>query len=210
MENAYFWANQKEFVMKRIAFLLAGVLSYLCPSAQERSVEQPVYLARNNSVIEVARIDGFQPLENGQKKNYRVNQVGQVSNEELLSSILARYEGKTILVDFWATWCAPCRRANAEMAPMKKELDGKDIVYVYITGETSPQETWSNMIPDIHGEHYRLTNAQWNYLGKAYGIRGVPTYFIVSPQGEITYKSIGFPGAAKMKEELEKALSIKP
>lgn len=62
---------------------------------------------------------------------------------------------------------------------MKEELKDKDIVYLYITGEVSPQKTWENMIPDIHGEHYRLTNAQWEYLSKSFGIRGVPTYLII-------------------------------
>ena len=46
------------------------------------------------------------------------------------------------------------------MKPMKEELIDKDIVYVFIAGENSPETTWNNMIPDIHGEHYRLTNAQ--------------------------------------------------
>ena len=43
---------------------------------------------------------------------------------------------------------------------MKEELKDKDILYLYITGETSPLKTWENMIPDIHGEHFRLTDAQ--------------------------------------------------
>lgn len=47
---------------------------------------------------------------------------------------------------------------------MKKELKDKDIIYLYITGETSPLGTWRNMIPDIHGEHFRVTDEQWSYL----------------------------------------------
>lgn len=60
------------------------------------------------------------------------------------------------------------------------------------------------MIPDIHGEHYRLTNAQWEYLNKSFGIRGVPTYFVVDREGNIKFKQTGFPGIGKMKEELLK------
>ena len=90
------------------------------------------------------------------------------------------------------------------IAPMKEELKDKDIVYLYITGEISPQKTWENMIPDIHGEHYRLTNAQWEYLSKSFGIRGVPTYLIIDRKGDIKFKQTGFPGVEKMKEELLK------
>ena len=90
------------------------------------------------------------------------------------------------------------------MVPMKEELKGKDIVYLYITGETSPLKTWENMIPDIHGEHFRLTDTQWKYLSDAFKIEGVPTYLVVDREGNTTFRQTGFPGVEKMKEELLK------
>ena len=146
---------------------------------------------------------------NKKKTGFRVNEAGEVANEDLFASIISQFRGKVLLVDFWATWCGPCRMANQEMAPMKEELKDKDIVYVYITGETSPKGTWENMIPDIHGEHFRVTDKQWAYLGNAMGIEGVPTYFVIDREGGIKYKSVGFPGVAKMKEELVKVLGEK-
>ena len=146
---------------------------------------------------------------NKKKTGFRVNETGEVANEDLFASIISQFRGKVLLVDFWATWCGPCRNANKAMAPMKEELKDKDIVYVYITGETSPKGTWENMIPDIHGEHFRVTDKQWAYLGNAMGIEGVPTYFVIDREGDIKYKSVGFPGVAKMKEELVKVLDEK-
>ena len=146
---------------------------------------------------------------NKKKTGFRVNEAGEVANEDLFASIISQFRGKVLLVDFWATWCGPCRNANKAMAPMKEELKDKDIVYVYITGETSPKGTWENMIPDIHGEHFRVTDKQWAYLGNAMGIEGVPTYFVINREGDIKYKSVGFPGVAKMKEELVKVLGEK-
>lgn len=146
---------------------------------------------------------------NKKKTGFRVNEAGEVANEDLFASIISQFRGKVLLVDFWATWCGPCRNANKVMAPMKEELKDKDIVYVYITGETSPKGTWENMIPDIHGEHFRVTDKQWAYLGNAMGIEGVPTYFVIDREGDIKYKSVGFPGVAKMKEELVKVLDEK-
>lgn len=146
---------------------------------------------------------------NKKKTGFRVNEAGEVANEDLFASIISKFRGKVLLVDFWATWCGPCRQANKAMAPMKEELKDKDIVYVYITGETSPKGTWENMIPDIHGEHFRVTDKQWAYLGNAMGIEGVPTYFVIDREGDIKYKSVGFPGVAKMKEELVKVVDEK-
>ncbi len=142
---------------------------------------------------------------NKKKTGFRVNEAGEVADEDLFASIISKFSGKPILVDFWATWCGPCRMANKEMIPMKEDLKDKDIVYIYITGETSPKGTWENMIPDIHGEHFRVTDKQWSYLCDKYGVEGVPTYIVVDTEGEIKYKSVGFPGVSKMKEELLKA-----
>ena len=160
---------------------------------------QQYLMAENDKLL--AKIEA-----NKKKSGFRVNEAGEVANDDLFASIISKFRGKVLLVDFWATWCGPCRMANKEMAPMKEELKDKDIVYVYITGETSPKGTWENMIPDIHGEHFRVTDKQWAYLGNAMGIEGVPTYFVIDREGNIKYKSVGFPGVQKMKEELNKAL----
>lgn len=147
----------------------------------------------------------LQTIEANKKKTgFNINEVGEVSNENLFASIISKFRGKPLLVDFWATWCGPCRMANKAMKPMKEQLKDKDIVYLYITGETSPLETWKNMIPDIHGEHIRLTNEQWAYLNGHFQIKGVPTYFIIDREGNIKFKQTGFPGVDKMKEELLK------
>ena len=86
--------------------------------------------------------------------------------------------------------------------PVKTALTGKDIVYLYITDESSPLGAWKNMIPDIHGEHYRVTDAQWGYLSKHFNIRGVPSYLIVDKEGKQVHFQTGFMGAEKMQEML--------
>ena len=156
-------------------------------------------LAMNNDLLKQIEI-------NKKKTGFTVNETGEVSNEDLFPSIISKFRGHTLLVDFWATWCGPCRSANKQILPMKKELKDKDIIYLYITGETSPLGTWRNMIPDIHGEHFRVTDEQWSYLREKFSIRGVPTYFVIDKEGNITYKQTGFPGVDTMKEQLMKAL----
>ena len=168
-----------------------------------RKMSDPYYLSRltrmNNRLLETIEA-------NKKKKGYTVNESGEVKDEDLFYSITSKFKGKVILVDFWATWCGPCKMAMKQMEPMKKDLEGKDIVYVFIAGENSPKETWDNMIPDIHGEHYRVTAAQWNYLSKQFSIQGVPTYIIVDKEGGIIQKYTGFPGVDTVKKELIKAL----
>lgn len=129
-----------------------------------------------------------------------------VRGDSLLPAIAARHKGRVVLIDFWATWCAPCRQAMKSMKPIKEELKDKDVDFVFVTDETSPQVLWKKMITDIHGEHYYLTNAQNADLLKKYQFTGIPAYLILDREGRVVYQHVGFPGTEVMKQELEKAL----
>ncbi len=99
--------------------------------------------------------------------------------DQLFEAIIEKYRGKVVFVDFWATWCGPCLQGIKMIAPLKEEMAGKDVVFLYLTGPSSPLATWPNMIPDIKGAHYRLSNDQWNYLCNKFKVNGIPHYVLV-------------------------------
>jgi thiol-disulfide isomerase/thioredoxin len=146
---------------------------------------------------------------NKQETGFTINELDKVSNEALFPAIISKFKGKVILVDIWATWCGPCIAANKAMKPVKEELKGKEVVFVYVAGENSPLATWENMIPAMKGEHVRLTAAQWNYIGKQFHIEGVPTYLFVDRQGNIKQKQTGFSGADNFRKILSQLLDEK-
>jgi thiol-disulfide isomerase/thioredoxin len=144
--------------------------------------------------------------ENKKKTGYTVLDVPEVTNEELFAEMIKPFKGKTVLLDIWETWCGPCRAANKAMEPLKAQLANKEMVYLYLASESSPENSWRNMIPDLHGYHYRVNDLQSAFLREQLRSRGVPTYVVLNKEGNETFHAVGFPGEDTMKKELMKAL----
>ena len=151
-------------------------------SADEKMVEM-IKTANSSSVYSIIDIDP------------------KMSVEQIFPSIINKYKGKTLLLDFWNTWCMPCRAAMSAIRPLKEQLT--DVVYVYIADVSSPVGKWGEMIKTISGVHVRLTEEQADALGDLYHFSGIPTYFVVNKEGKITYQTTSFPGVDKLREVLK-------
>lgn len=135
-----------------------------------------------------------------------------LSGAEALETIKKNYTGKVAFFDFWATWCPPCRAAMRDVDQIKPELQKQGAVFVYITGETSPEDEWKNSLTEIHGDHYRLTDKQWNEINNDLHMPGIPAYFLLDRKGEIAFSNLtegGYPGNEVVKEVITKALNKK-
>ena len=157
-----------------------------------------ILLNRNEEIVKLEK-----------EKNYFktvINSTPAVAKEALMNAIISKYKGKAVLVDFWATWCAPCMNAMKETRVVKNVMKDKDIVFVYITNVSSPKKLWEEKINAIGGEHFYLTREEWEYLMDSFGFDGIPTYLFYDKNGIMKNKITGYPGTETMQKLVEELL----
>ncbi|MDD3161393.1 MAG: TlpA disulfide reductase family protein [Bacteroidales bacterium] len=109
--------------------------------------------------------------------------------DSLWKALISPYKGKIIYVDFWGTWCGPCKAEMEYVAGIKKQFAGKDVVFIYFANN-SPEESWKNVIKSysLTGEssvHYRLPSQQQDMIERRFNIRSFPTYLLIDREGNV-------------------------
>lgn len=109
--------------------------------------------------------------------------------DALWKELISPYKGKIIYVDFWGTWCGPCKMQMKYVADIKKQFVGKDVIFMYFANN-SPEETWKQVIKNysLTGENvvqYRLPVEQQSMLERRFGIHAYPTYLTIDRDGNV-------------------------
>jgi thiol-disulfide isomerase/thioredoxin len=100
---------------------------------------------------------------------------------------LSEFEGKTIFLNFWATWCPPCIAEMPNIQALYNELDDENIVFVMASLDRDPQKAWD------FTERKEFTFPVYSVLSKprVYDTSMVPTTYVISPDGTIAMKHAG-------------------
>jgi peroxiredoxin len=102
---------------------------------------------------------------------------------------LADYRGQVVIVNFWATWCPPCREEMPSMQRAWERLKDQGIVILAIdVGED--EDTIFTFTADYPVEFPLLMDIDSSVI-QSWPVRGLPTTFIIDPQGRMVYRAIG-------------------
>lgn len=112
---------------------------------------------------------------------------------------LSQLRGKVVVLNYWATWCGPCR---SEFPHYRDLVDSyataEDVVFLAITTDVDHSETRKFLAEN----DYSFTVLFDEGSATDFGVTGIPAHYLLGPDGRIQYASSGFPGAERYEREM--------
>jgi thiol-disulfide isomerase/thioredoxin len=112
-----------------------------------------------------------------------INISSSFNNKTTLS--LTNLKGKVVLVEFWATWCPPCRQAISHLKDLRSKYASKGLVIIAITAED--KGVVKKFIKD-NRMNFAVAIDDNGKTNSAYGIRSIPTAYLVGADGKVVWQ----------------------
>lgn len=118
---------------------------------------------------------------------------------KMFEDVLEEYKGKVIYVDFWASWCPPCRGEMPSSQKLHSQFEGKDVVFLYVSFDRAA-DAWKNGIEkmDIQGVHFYPAADANQAVSQKYGISGIPRYMLVDKTGKVVNQDAPRPSSGQV------------
>jgi len=106
--------------------------------------------------------------------------------EKAFKDVLGEFKGKVVYVDYWASWCSPCRQQFPYSKEIHEKMKGKNVVFLYISYDQN-EAAWKKGIEalEIKGYHWYPTENQKLEIYQLYSVSGIPRYMIVDKTGKV-------------------------
>ena len=111
-------------------------------------------------------------------------------SQQQLAALLSQNKGKVVLLDFWASWCSPCRRSFPWLIEMQNTYreQGLTIIAVNIDVERADAEKF---LTDF-AVNFNIIYDPDAVIGRQYQLKGMPSSFLIDKEGIVRYQHTGF------------------
>jgi len=104
---------------------------------------------------------------------------------------LKDYRGKVVLLNFWATWCPPCRREMPSMERLHQKFKGRDFVVLALNQMEDGDQVFT-FTGDLGVElSFPIVFDKDSSVSRAYGVMGLPTTYLIDKKGNVRFRAIG-------------------
>jgi thiol-disulfide isomerase/thioredoxin len=118
---------------------------------------------------------------------------------------LSDYRGKAVLLNFWATFCGPCKVEMPWLVELQKQYGPQGLQIVGVALDDSGKDTIQKYTKDM-GVNYTILQGQ-DSVGDAYGAVGLPATFYIDRNGKIVDSALGLVSRSEIEDDIKKALS---
>ena len=124
-----------------------------------------------------------------------------------LKDFLINNKGKVVFIDFWASWCAPCRKVIPESKKLIVDYKNKDVIFLFISIDKSLKK-WKKAQEDENIMFYEHNTLAINYPNakfyKDLNLKSIPRYLLFNKNGELVHKNAPSPDSKELRSLLDK------
>ncbi len=191
-----------------MVFAAVGAISCGSDKAKENDNKtESAVLAMNNSqedlgkVMKMANVGTRQP---GKAVNFTWNENGKDIS-------FAEYtKNKVVFLNFWATWCGPCKMEIPEIIELYKEMKAQGVVFIGVSldRDKSEDKVFAKIKKFVEDQKINYTNFIGNekIVSEYGGIRSIPTTMIIDKEGNVIETIVGARDKAAFKAAIQKAM----
>lgn len=168
----------RKFTTLLPAMFLASLFMIAC--SQERTDAQAQTMASNTTATA--------PADDKKELKEAPNFTLEMMNGEMFT--LNEHEGQVIVLNFWATWCPPCRKEIPHFIEIQENMRDEGVLFV---GVSLDRQGWEVVEPFVkrYGINYPVMLADRDIYRKYGPFRGIPTTFIINQKGKVAYVALG-------------------